>query len=318
MRVSLPHRLEHLAFRAAVTGLRVLPERWALALGAGAGWLAGSVLRVRRAVADANLARAFPGRDPRWRARVARASYANLGREAVATFLFAAQPPERVRARTAGFAGLDALVDAVRAGRGVVLLTGHLGSWELAGAAIAAHGLPLSAVSARQANRRFDADLVQSRAALGIRTIRRGNARREVLDALRAGRVVGFLADQDARARGLFVDFLGSRASTARGPALFALRAGAPLFLGTCLPDPDRPGRYRCEVEEVRWERSGDATEDVRRLTAAHARALAARVAQHPEHYFWQHRRWRTRPPEAPAAPTAPAPFRTPLPRAGV
>ncbi|MSR36776.1 MAG: hypothetical protein EXR95_09095 [Gemmatimonadetes bacterium] len=296
-RVTLLHRLEYLAFRGAVAALRALPERWALALGGSVGWLAGSLLRVRRGVADANLARAFPDRDPRWRDRVARASYRTLGREAVATFLFAGEPAERVRARTPDPLGEAALLEAVRAGRGVVLLTGHFGNWEMAGGAAAARGAPLAAVAARQANRLFDDALVANRARLGIATIRRGDARREVMRALREGRVVGMVADQDARRRGAFVDFLGTPASTVRGPALFALRAGAPLFLGTCVALPGQPGRYRCEVEEVRCDRTGDVAEDVRRLTAAHAAALTERVRREPEQYFWQHRRWRTPPP---------------------
>src|SRR5690606_12735355 len=110
--------------------------------------------------------------------------------------------------------------------------------------------------------------------------------------------VPALLADQDARRAGVFVDFLGTPASTPRGPAVFALRAGVPLFLGTCVPRPGDPGRYLCDVEEVGVERTGELEEDVRRLTAAHAAALAARVRRWPEHYFWQHRRWRTAPPE--------------------
>lgn len=291
------HRLEYLAFRAAVAALRALPERWALGVGAALGWMAGSLLRLRRDVADRNLALAFPERDRRWRARVAAASYRNLGREAVASFLFAGEPPERVVERTGDAPGVERLLAAVRGGRGVVLLTGHLGNWELAGGAAAARGAPLAAVSVRQANRLIDAQVVRNRARLGISTIRRGNARREALQALREGRVVGLVADQDARGSGIFVDFLGRPASTARGPAVFALRAGAPLFLGTCLAVPGQAGRYRCEVEEVRFERTGDWDEDVRRLTAAHAAALAERVRRAPEQYFWQHRRWRTPPP---------------------
>jgi KDO2-lipid IV(A) lauroyltransferase len=250
-------------------------------------------------VTDANLARAFPDRDRAWRDRVARASYRNLGREAVATFLIAGEPAARVLERTPDARGVEGMLAAVRAGRGLILVTGHLGNWELAGAAAAARGIPLAAVSARQANRLFDAALVENRAALGIATIRRGNARREVPGALRAGRAVALVADQDARERGVFVDFLGTPASTARGAALFALRSGSPLFLGLCVGVPGAPGRYRCEVEEVRFERSGDLAEDVRRLTAAHAAALAERVRREPEQYFWQHRRWRTPPPAA-------------------
>ena len=82
--------------------------------------------------------------------------------------------------------------------------------------------------------------------------------------------------------------------------AVFALRTGAPVFLGLCLAVPGEPGRYRCELEEVRFEPSGELEEDVRRLTAAHAAALAERVRREPEQYFWQHRRWKRQPADTP------------------
>jgi KDO2-lipid IV(A) lauroyltransferase len=297
-RVTLAHRVEYAAFRASLFLLRLLPERWALGLGGTLGWLAGAVFRVRREVTDANLARAFPHEDRRWRERVALASYRNLGREAVASFLFSGESAERVIERTPDPVGGERLFAAIAEGHGAVMLTGHLGNWELAGAAAAARGVSLSAVSVRQGNRLIDDALVRNRARLGIGTIRRGDAPIDVIRTLRAGRVAGLVADQDARRGGVFVDFLGTPAATARGPALFSLRAGAPLFLGSCIAVEGRPGRYRCEIEEIRCERTGALDEDVRRLTAAHAAALAERVRRHPDHYFWQHRRWRTAPPE--------------------
>ncbi len=295
MSAPLRHRLEYLAFRIGVACLRALPERGALALGGALGWVAGTILRIRRRVADENLARAFPERERRWRDRVACASYTSLGREAVASFRFGGEPAERVRART-DWVGVAPLLEAVARGKGAILVTGHLGNWEFAGGAAAALGIPLDAVAVRQANRLFDDALNQNRARLGIRIIRKGEAPRDVLRSLRAGRVPAVLADQDAGRGGIFVDFLGAPAATPRGPALFAIKAGVPLFLGTCVPRPGEPGRYLCEVEEVRTERTGKLDEDVRRLTAAHAAALAERVRRWPEHYFWQHRRWRTQP----------------------
>ncbi len=296
--MSLRHRVEYVAFRIGIACLDVLPERWAVSVGGALGWFSGVVLRIRRRVTDENLARAFPERERSWRNRVARASYTNLGRESVASFRFGGEPAERIRVRTADVVGMDAVLDAVATGRGAILVTGHLGNWELAGAAVAARGVPIDAVAVQQANLLFDEALVRNRATLGINVISRNDAPRDVLRSLRAGRVPGLLADQYARRAGVFVDFLGTPASTPRGPAVFALRAGVPLFLGTCVPRPGSPGRYLCEVEEVRVERTGDLEEDVRRLTAAHAAALGSRVRSCPEHYLWQHRRWRASAPD--------------------
>ena len=196
------------------------------------------------------------------------------------------------------------LLAVVARGRGAILVTGHLGNWEMAGAAAAARGVPVDAVVVRQANRLFDDALTANRANLGIRIVRKGDAPRELLRSLAAGRVPGLVADQDARRAGVFVDFFGNPTSTPRGPAVFAIKADVPLFLGTCVPLRDEPGRYRCEVEEIRVERTGDLDADVLRLTAAHAAALEARVRRSPEHYFWQHRRWRTLPPVDSVEPT--------------
>lgn len=293
---TLRHRLEYAGFRLLLLLLRTLPERVALALGSGLGALAGGVLRVRRDVVDANLALAFPGRDAAWRRRTAMDSYRHLGREAVMAFRLGRAPAELVVART-DVAGLDALKAAVASGRGAVVVTGHLGNWELGGAAVAVRGIEVDAVAFRQANPLFDADLVRNRGRLGMRVVRKGDAPGAVLRALREGRVPALVADQDARRGGVFVDFMGAPAATARGPAVFALRTGADLFLGVALAREGRPWRYHVLLEPVRVERTGDVEEDVRRLTAAHTAALEAWVRRAPEQYFWQHRRWRTRPP---------------------
>jgi KDO2-lipid IV(A) lauroyltransferase len=297
--VTFRHVMEYAAFRVCLAVLRLLPERWALALGGALGWFAGAVVRVRRDVTDSNLARCFPDQDQRWRDQIALASYRNLGREAVAIFLFAGESPERVIERTPNPSGGEPLLEAVNGGRGAILLTGHLGNWELAGAAVAARGVPLAAVAVRQANRLFDNELMRNRGRLGISIIRRGDAPLDVIRTLRAGRVAGLVADQNVRRGGLFVDFLGTPASTARGPALLALRANVPLLLGSCVALDGEPGRYQCELEEITCERTGDLHEDVRQLTAAHVSALAERVRRNPAQYFWQHRRWRTSPPDA-------------------
>lgn len=297
---SLRDRLEFGVFRLLRGLLRVLPERWADGVGSALGRFAGSVLRVRRDVVDSNLARAFPDLGARERARLATASYRHLGREAVATFRSYGSP-EDVRSRTRVH-GLPELREALERGRGVIAVTGHLGNWEVGGSAVAAQGVPVDAVVFRQRNRLFDRELVEGRRRLGLQVIRRGRAPREVLHSLNQGRVPALVGDQDAGRRGVFVDFFGTPASTARGAAVFSLRTGAPLFLGVALRAgprgrPQVPARYDVHLEEVPFEPSGDLEDDVRRLTAAHTAVLERWVRRAPEQYFWVHKRWKTRPP---------------------
>lgn len=280
--------------------LRLLPERVAHALGSTLGWLGGVVFRVRRDVVDGNLGRAFPGLSERRRARIAVASYRHLGREAVATFRASREGRDAILRRTE-VRGLEPLRRAVEEGRGAIIVTGHLGNWEIGGSSIAVRGLPVDAVAFRQRNRLFDRDLVRSRRRLGMEIIRIGAAPREVLRSLHRDRVPALVADQNVRRGGVFVDFFGTPAATARGPAVFSLRSGAPLFLGVALRvgvpgGRTVPARYEVHLEEISFERSGRLDEDVRRLTAAHTAALERWVRRFPEQYFWVHKRWKTRP----------------------
>jgi len=292
----LRHALEFGLFRLFTTVVVTLPERAALALGAGLGRLGGSVLRIRRSDVDRHLEMAFPEMGGAWRRRVARSSYVHLAREAVSTFRVCARGPEEVVARTT-MVGFDAFQAALAEGKGIILLTGHLGNWEIGGAAFSARGLPVDAVAKGMANRRFEADLAALRRRVGVRLVGLGEATREGLRSLRSGHVLGLIADQDAREQGIFVPFFGREASTFRGPALFALRAGAPIFLGISLREPGLPARYRVRVERIAVTPCGDLEADVRALTAAHAAALERAIREAPEQYFWQHRRWKTRPP---------------------
>lgn len=320
-RPTLRHRAEHALYRALSGALHALPERAAVAMGGALGWLAGVVLRIRRGVVDGNLERAFPERDAAWRRRVAIGSYRHVGREAVVAFRLGGEPAERVLARSE-VRGLDALLEAAR-GPGALLATGHVGNWEVAGGALALRGAPIDAVAVRQRNPLFDRELVANRERLGMRVVYRADAGAQALRSLRGGRILALLADQDAGAAGIFVDFMGAPASTPRGPALLALRTGARLFGGACVVHPGPPRRYVVHVEPLEVRLTGELDEDVRRLTRAHADFLARFVAQAPEQYFWQHKRWKTPPavarggaPEAspPGRPAAPRPERGPAP----
>lgn len=298
--VTLRHRLEYAGFRLLTGALTVMPEAAALGLGEALGWVAGRVFGIRRGVVRENLERAFPEADPAWRRRVASRAWRHLGREAAALFRMGARGPDEVRSATT-VDGLDHLERALEQGTGAIVVTGHLGSWEVGGAAVAVRGFPVDGVALVQANPLFDADLVASRTALGMRIIPRGGAPREVLRSLAANRIPALVADQNARRGGVFVDFFGHPAATFRGPALFSLRTGAPIFVGVCLRTSRHPQRYRVVLEPVSVEPTGDLDADVARLTAAHTAVLERWVREAPEQYFWAHKRWKTRPPSSPA-----------------
>jgi KDO2-lipid IV(A) lauroyltransferase len=295
---TIAHRAEHALFMGTVALARALGDRGSSTLGAALGSLGYFPVRFRRQLVEKHLRLAFPEKDDKWIGATARAAYAHLGREAIATLRLARMTREDVIERTT-VSGLDAMRNALAKGNGVVLVGGHLGNHEIGAASLAARGIPLDGVAQRQANPLFDASLIAARERLGIHVIDRRHATRLGLKALRSNHVLAFVADQNAGKAGIFVPFFGRLASTHRGAALFAVKADAPLFLGTSLR---RGNGYECRVDEIEVSRDGDLEEVVYRLTHAFTQRLEAVVRSAPEQYLWLHRRWRTRPPEEPKA----------------
>ena len=291
------YRIEFWTFRALSWIVAVLPERAALGLASALGWFAGVVLRVRRVDTDRHLQIAFPERDSAWRRRAARASYIHFAREAAMTIRLSRMPPEEIVRRTE-VVGLEALKEAASEGKGAVMISGHLGNWEMAAASVAVRGVPMDVAAHLQKNPLFYRHMVELQDRLGLTVIVKNEAFRLVPQALAAGRVVALIADQNIRQRGVFVDFFGKAAATAKGPALFALRTGAPVFLGVAVRKQGYPSRYRVIIEPVPVEEGVRGAEAVRDLTQRHVSGLEAHIREAPDQYFWQHRRWKTRPPQ--------------------
>ena len=291
--MDVKHRIE-----LGLVLLARLLDRWLGAersgrLAAALGRFAYRRLRIRADVAEEQLRRAFPERDEAWVRRTAEASYEHLGREGMAMLRLSRQGKDEVLAATE-VEGLDALREAVETGRGAIIMTGHFGNWEIGGAALAARGIPVDVVARRQKNPHVDRLINEARSRLGMTVIRQGGATRAALRSLRKGRAVALVADQDARRRGVFVDFFGRPASTHRGPAVLALRTGAPVFMGTAARRPG--GGYRVRVARVPIPAGDDPDQRADRLTAGLTAALESAIRDAPGQYLWQHRRWKTAP----------------------
>lgn len=255
--------------------------------------------RPRWQVVGEHLRQAFPEKDERWRLKVARRCYMHFAAEGVAVFRMAGMTVRALRKCTT-VVGLELLETAARDGRGVIVVSGHLGNWEIGGAAVVARGCPMDIVVARQRNEFFDRYLTRSRERLGFGIIPRGEARSGVLKSLGEGRAVGIMGDQDARAAGVFADFFGRPASTARGPALLAMRSGAEVVTLFSIRLPGWKPRYRVHIESLPAV-SGDRDEAVAGLTQAFTARIEERVREFPGQYLWLHRRWKTAPPQKPA-----------------
>jgi KDO2-lipid IV(A) lauroyltransferase len=296
---TLTHRVEYYALRGAVAALDRLDIRHAGAVGQRLGALGYRPFGIRRAVVERQLRAAFPELDEAGVERVARESYQSLGRTTIETAVLPAFSRERVLTMFSRVEGWEIVERAMRQGRGILFVTGHLGNWELAGSYLAARGIPLEAVARRMQNPLFDRYLTETRRRIGMTVIHDADAVRRVPRAMRENHAVAFLVDQGAVGlASTWVPFFGRLAKTPRGPAVFALRLGAPVIFGAALRQPD--GRYLLGFEEVNAEPTGDREADVDRIVAAYTATLERWIRRAPGQYFWHHRRWKHQRPGTP------------------
>jgi KDO2-lipid IV(A) lauroyltransferase len=296
---SLGDRVEYGALRALIGFLGAL--RWDRATRAGAAMarLGYRPFGIRRRVVERQIAAAFPELDRDEVARIAREAFAHLGRISVETALLSRIGPEEVLALVEGVDGWEIVERLLAQGRGLIVTTGHLGNWELGGAYVAARGIPIEVVARRMGNPLFDGYLTRTRSRLGMTVVPDREAVRRTPRALKAGKVVAFLADQAGLTlSSTYIPFFGRPAKTPRGPAVFALRLGAPLVFGVALRQPS--GRYRISFEEIPVADTGDRERDVDEMLLRYTRALERWVRAAPEQYFWHHRRWKRQPPDTP------------------
>ena len=301
---TFKHRLEYAGLYLVYLMGRFLPRRRFVKVGEWVGRFVFDVLRVRRQVALENLRFVFGdhlGEDEL--VGLARDSYAQLG-GTLLEFSSLSRTNRQELLDEVSIEGLEYLDQALEEkGRGVILVTGHYGNWELFGAAFVARGYSTTFLVKEQSNPLASKMQNRLRTMGGIEIVKQGPlVARGVLRALQKGHLVGILPDQNAGRHGVFVDFMGRSASTFKGPAFFAWKANVLIVQGYVRRLPD--GRHVAKIEPPIYpDPTAPEDEEVRRLTQRFTKDLERWVRAHPENYYWVHRRWKTRPPgEEPVA----------------
>ena len=273
--------------------LRLLPVAMRLALGRGLGRVWFHLIRFRRSVVLANLRIALGSElGEKELLRIARTNFEHYGVTIVECLVAMGWRPEDF-ARAAPVEGASHLHDALRLGKGAIILSGHLGNWEMVLGSSAGLGVPVHAVVKQTAHPWMTQLLRRFREGSGIRLIYESGTAREILTALRAGETVVFVIDQFMGPPiGLPVTFFGRVAGTAAAAALLSDKSGAPLVPGYGYREEGR--------HHVIFERPLDLTNlpETReaRLYAITQRindALERQVRAHPDQWLWLHRRWK-------------------------
>ncbi|MEX2111043.1 MAG: lysophospholipid acyltransferase family protein [Gemmatimonadaceae bacterium] len=296
---TLAHRAEYYAMRGTIEALRALSWERACKVGQRIGALGYRPLGIRKHVVERQIAAAFPKLSPQEVANLARESYEHLGRSSIETALLGSIGRDGLQALVETVEGWELIAEVMARGKGAVMVTGHIGNWELAGAYVAARGVPLDAIARRMANPLFDTWLNHTREEMGMTIVHDSEAVRRTPRSLRAGRAVAFVADQGVLGlASTFVPFFGRPAKTPRGAAVFALRFDVPVLFVVALRKPN--GRYRIVVERVDIAETGDKDKDVDAIVARYTQLLEKWVRIVPAQYFWHHRRWKRQPKDTP------------------
>ena len=289
--------LEFVVVRCVARALGWLPRGLARSLGAGVGrivyWL---VPRLRR-TGMRNLELALPEMPVEDRERTLRQMYRGLGWQ-LAEFCRMERYTTANTANWIRYEGLEHFLTAEARGKGVLILTGHLGAWELSSFFHSLAGYPMGLVIRRLDNPLVDEFVNRIRCLHGNWVIHKDDFARGLISSMRAGETVGILMDTNMTPpQGVFVPFFGVQACTASGMARIALKTGAAVVPGFLLWEESEQQyvlRFGSELEVVA---SGDAERDAVTNTAAFTAAIEGMIRQYPEQWLWMHRRWKTRPP---------------------
>lgn len=290
-------RVESAAFRFLLAVLRAPSRRRGAQWGERLGRLVSRVAPLRREVALANLAAAFPELDADARRDIYLRMMETLG-VVLADFARLGRDRSEDLVPVVSMQNLKAIDRALAPGRGAMLLSAHFGNWEGMGAVLAQMGYPMMAVGARQRNPLVEDLIARYRTRVGLPSISVGKSLRPLVTSLARGACVASLADQDGGRDGFFLDFLGRPASVQAGLFRLCARRGVPIVTGFCGREPYG---WRGVVQEAIHPEpveDPDAVEaEARRLASVYTARVEAAVRARPDQWFWLHRRWKTRPP---------------------
>ena len=290
-------QIERFFFWVACLYARIIPRDLFLKMGSAFGQIAYRLDERHRVVALQNYRAAFPAATEKESTHAIRQCY-----ESFATYLFdmltcfPTLPVDRLQSFEVE--GAEHVEAAYKRGKGIILFGGHFGAWELMALAHGARGWPMDLVVRRLDNPYLDRLLERLRLSTGNAIIDKTQGFRPMLKALREGRGIAVLMDQNVSSEDrIYVEFFGRLASTTPSVALLKLKTDAALISVHSYPLPGN--RYRFVYSpSLEVPLTGERQEDVHRITLACNQEIESFIRQHPECWLWMHRRWKTQPRE--------------------
>ena len=291
MFVKLKHIIEYVLLQVVGYVVRLLPLQYIHKAGFTLGKVAFPLLKSRRNVALRNLRNAFPELNESRREEIAIRSFQSVSAAFLELLWFKNMTKERIKQRV-HIENLELLEQFHKKKKGIIFLTAHFGSWELAVQAISVYSnTKVYAIAKIQSNSFVDRLITHWREMFGVKIIPMSGVR-EILRALQQGEIVELAADQSAPKESVAVEFFGRKVPTFQGPAAFCLKTGAPIILGCTVRQED--GNYRmCLMNVPTDDLTGVTDENVLELTRRQVRMTEKIIRKYPEQWMWMHKRWK-------------------------
>lgn len=285
------HLIEYALFSFVGKVIRLFPRQMLHELGIAVGRVIYPFLRSRQRVAVRNLRNAFPEKSLKELEHIAARSFETVSAAFVEMMAFPNFTAQDVRALVT-IDNAEIFERVNQNGRGVVYLTAHFGSWELAAQAIRVYSdRPLAVIAKTQSNQYVDRSITEWRSKYGCRVVGM-QAIRDVLRILNEKGAIFLAADQAASKESIGVEFFGRQVPTYGGPAVFALKTGAMLIGAFTVATED--GTYRMHLEIVPTDDLMEySDENVLELTRRHVRMTEEIIRQYPDQWMWMHKRWK-------------------------
>jgi KDO2-lipid IV(A) lauroyltransferase len=290
-------RLQYIGLRLAAMTV----HSWPISLDLHLADLVGSIMyrldRKHRDRATGNLHRSFPEMPPAKVERLAEQSMQHMCRLAVETVSTTRLIHIDTFAQHIEFVNFTETLDLMlRKNQGLIVLTGHFGNWEILGYVLATLGFPTTSIARPLDNQYMSHWLFDVRERTGQRIIAKKGAVEEVTTVLEQKGVVGFIADQNAGSKGMFVDFFGRKASTYKSIGLLAMQYEVPVIIGFARRS-GKPFHFKVGAQDIihpqDWK---DQDDPLRYITQRYTKAIEDMVRKDPAQYLWVHRRWKSRP----------------------
>jgi len=293
--MSSSQEIIYKAISASFKCMGLVPRGLGLRVGGFLGRTSFLANRKHREIAISNLSLAYGDeKSPREIRSLAKKVFENLGKILFEIGWFA-RLNRRDFDKHFRMDGLSHYDNALKKKKGVLLLTAHVGNWELLTIFSGMTGHPVDIIYRPLDFRPMEKFFVNLRTRFGGNVIPKNRSMRRILKVLQKGEPLAFLMDQNVDwYDGVFVDFFGRRACTNKGLALLALKTEAPVVPIFCVREESG---FRVKIgPEVPLVRTGDKTKDVEANTQQYNRVIEAIVRRYPDQWFWVHRRWKTPP----------------------